>query len=118
MPGLFAVHYPKKQQEDDCVAMARDCDINCTARTLKAISHPLRLKILCALDENELSVMEIVENSGSSQSNVSQHLNYLRSKGVLCSRRQANRVFYRITRTELIDIIKMMNDLYCKSAKQ
>ena len=31
---------------------------------------------------------------------------------------KANRVFYRITRTELIDIIKMMNDLYCKSATE
>jgi ArsR family transcriptional regulator len=95
--------------------MKQDCDITCTAKTLKAISHPLRLKILCTLNENELSVKEIVEKSGSSQSNISQHLNYLRDKNVLSSRRDANRVFYRIAKLELIDVIKMMQELYCQN---
>jgi ArsR family transcriptional regulator len=94
--------------------MTENCDITCTAKTLKAISHPLRLKILCTLNENELSVKEIVEKSGSSQSNISQHLNYLRDKNVLSSRRDANRVFYRIAKLELIDVIKMMQELYCQ----
>jgi len=94
--------------------MTPDCDITCTAKTLKAISHPLRLKILCTLHENELSVKDIVEASGSSQSNISQHLNYLRDKNVLTARRDANRVFYRIAKPELITIIKKMQELYCK----
>ena len=95
--------------------MSKDIDVTCTARTLKAISHPLRLKILCTLNEDELSVKDIVEKSGSSQSNISQHLNYLRDKNVLTSRRDANRVFYRIAKLELLAVIKMMKDLYCQA---
>jgi len=94
--------------------MAENCDITCTAKTLKAISHPLRLKILCCLNDGEMSVKDIVEKSGSSQSNISQHLNYLRHKEILTARRDANRVFYRVAKLELIDVIKMMHELYCQ----
>ena len=94
--------------------MNQNCDITCTAKMLKAISHPLRLKILCCLNDGELSVKDIVEKSGSSQSNISQHLNYLRNKDILTARRDANRVFYRIAKLELIKVIKMMQALYCQ----
>ena len=95
--------------------MKQKCDINCTAKTLKAISHPLRLKILCCLYKDELSVKDIVARSGSSQSNISQHLSYLRDKKLITSRRDANRVYYRIAKIELIEIIKMMQKLYCQN---
>ena len=94
--------------------MTEKCDITCTAKTLKAISHPLRLKILCCLHDGELSVKELVEISGSSQSNISQHLSFMRNKGILDSRRDANRVLYRIAKLELISVIKMMQELYCQ----
>jgi predicted transcriptional regulator len=45
------------------------------------MSHPLRLKILCVLGDKEVSVQDIVENVGTSQSNISQHLAILRDKG-------------------------------------
>ncbi len=95
--------------------MNQKCDITCTAKTLKAISHPLRLKILCSLYKNELSVKDILKKSGSSQSNISQHLSYLRDKNLILSRRDANRVYYRIAKVELIEIIKMMQALYCQN---
>ena len=81
---------------------------------LKAISHPVRLKILCCLNDGELSVNDIAEKSGASQSNISQHLNYLRNENILVSRRDANKVFYRIGKLELISVIKMMQTLYCQ----
>ena len=49
-------------------------DTALTANALKAMAHPLRWKILCSLGESELSVGEIVERTGTSQSNISQHL--------------------------------------------
>ena len=51
------------------------------ARALKAISHPLRLKILCLVGQHELMVQEIVEAVGTSQSNISQHLAVMASAG-------------------------------------
>ena len=70
--------------------------IETAARALKAISHPLRLKILCVVGDQETCVQDIVEAVGTSQSNISQHLAILRDKGVLHTRKDANRVFYRI----------------------
>lgn len=66
------------------------------SRSLKAISHPLRLKILCVLDNDEMSVQEILNTVGTTQSNVSQHLCLLKDKGIVRSRKEANRVFYSL----------------------
>jgi DNA-binding MarR family transcriptional regulator len=52
------------------------------ARALKSISHPLRLKILCVIGDQDACVQEIVDAVGTSQSNISQHLAILREKGV------------------------------------
>jgi DNA-binding transcriptional ArsR family regulator len=60
-----------------------DADIERASRSLKAMSHPLRLKILCTLSDQEVSVQDIVEQVGTSQSNISQHLAILRDKGIL-----------------------------------
>ena len=57
---------------------ADDADIERASRSLKAMSHPLRLKILCTLGDEEVSVQDIVEHVGTSQSNISQHLAILR----------------------------------------
>jgi len=62
--------------------ISRDEDIDRASRSLKAMSHPLRLKILCTLGDEELSVQDIVESVGTSQSNISQHLAILRDKGM------------------------------------
>ena len=46
-------------------------DVETASRSLKAMSHPLRLMILCKLGESEFSVQDIVDNVGTSQSNIS-----------------------------------------------
>ena len=66
------------------------------SRSLKAISHPLRLKILCVLGKGEMSVQQILKIVGTTQSNVSQHLCLLKDKGVVRSRKDANRVYYSV----------------------
>ena len=57
-------------------------DVETASRSLKAMSHPLRLMILCKLGEEEFSVQDIVDNVGTSKSNISQHLAILRDKGI------------------------------------
>ena len=93
--------------------MTQDEDIERASRSLKAMSHPLRLKILCTLGDNEISVQEIVENVGTSQSNISQHLAVLRDKGILASRKDANRVYYRVGDARTLRLIGMMQDVFC-----
>lgn len=93
--------------------ITRDEDIDRASRSLKAMSHPLRLKILCTLGAQELSVQDIVERVGTSQSNISQHLAILRDKGILSSRKDANRVFYKVVDSRTLRLIGMMRDVFC-----
>ncbi|MCW8882616.1 MAG: metalloregulator ArsR/SmtB family transcription factor [Sedimenticola sp.] len=93
--------------------LADDEDIERASRSLKAMSHPLRLKILCTLGDEEVSVQEIVEHVGTSQSNISQHLAILRDKGILASRKDANRVYYRVSDSRTLKLIGMMREVFC-----
>ncbi len=88
-------------------------DILMAAQAIKAIAHPLRLKILCVLCDQEISVQDIVECVGTSQSNISQHLAILRDKGVLATRKDANRVYYRIGDLRTLKLVGMMRDVFC-----
>ncbi|MBY0575496.1 MAG: metalloregulator ArsR/SmtB family transcription factor [Gallionellaceae bacterium] len=93
----------------------REQDIRQAAQAIKAIAHPLRLKILCVLGDREISVQDIVEQVGTSQSNISQHLAILRDKGVLATRKHANRVFYRIGDLRTLKLVGMMREVFCST---
>ena len=95
--------------------ITREEDIERASRPLKAMSHPLRLKILCTLGDQEISVQDIVEQVGTSQSNISQHLAILRDKGILASRKDANRVYYRVGDSRTLRLIGMMREVFCTS---
>ena len=97
----------------DVQLMVKDEDIERASRSLKAMSHPLRLRILCTLGNNEVNVQDIVECVGTSQSNISQHLAILRDKGILASRKDANRVFYRVSDARTLRLIDMMQEVFC-----
>lgn len=90
-----------------------DEDIDRASRSLKAMSHPLRLKILCTLGDREVSVQDIVDQVGTSQSNISQHLAILRDKGILTARKDANRVFYKVGDQRTLQLIGMMRQVFC-----
>lgn len=93
-------------------------DIRLATRSLKAMAHPLRLKILCILGgTSEVSVQDIVEQVGTSQSNISQHLSILRDKGILAARKDANKVFYRIGDPKILNFIGALRDAFCHAAK-
>ena len=87
--------------------------VETAARALKAISHPLRLKILCVIGDQEVCVQEIVDAVGTSQSNISQHLAILREKDVLLTRKDANRVFYRVADQRTLQLIGLMREVFC-----
>jgi len=60
------------------------------------LSEPMRLKIMYTLCEGERSVADIVTRIGSTQANVSRHLNLLYRGGVLARRKDGTQVYYRI----------------------
>jgi ArsR family transcriptional regulator len=93
--------------------ISKDEDIARAAHCLKAMSHPLRLKILCTLGHERLSVQDIVESVGTTQSNISQHLGILRDKAILGCKKDANRVYYYVDDERTLQLIEMMKDVFC-----
>jgi DNA-binding transcriptional ArsR family regulator len=80
---------------------------------MQAMAHPLRLKILCLVGNQELSVLEIVDAVGTSQSNISQHLAVLRDHGILDARKEANKVYYRIVDPRVLQMISLTRQIFC-----
>ena len=72
---------------------------------LKAIAHPVRLRLAVALAGQEEHVGGLAERIGSSQAVVSQQLRILRMSGVVDSARGNGRVVYRLARPELRNLL-------------
>jgi len=66
------------------------------AEILRALSHPVRLRIIELLGEGELCVKSLEEHLGVSQSSVSQHLTRLRYAGLIECERKGHLVCYRL----------------------
>ena len=81
---------------------------------LKSIAHEGRLLVLCYLSEaGEMSVGELAERVGLSQSALSQHLAKLRAEGLVATRKQAQAVYYRIDQPKVLTLLTVLHDLYC-----
>lgn len=104
---------PDEVTQDIFELIGRGEQIEQAARAMKAISHPLRLKILCVLGDQEVNVQEIVEAVGTTQSNISQHLGILRDKSILRARKEANKVFYSVSDPRTLALIAGMREVFC-----
>lgn len=80
---------------------------------LKSISHPIRLKILCLLQDRELTVGDIRNEVKTSHANVSQHLSILRNQGIIDFRRDSNFIYNRIADSRVTELIKSLRELFC-----
>jgi ArsR family transcriptional regulator len=67
-----------------------------TLKFLRAISDPTRLRIVSLLEKDELSVNELQEITRMGQSRISTHLGLLQDSGLVQSRRDGKRTFYKI----------------------
>ncbi|TDH58624.1 transcriptional regulator [Dankookia rubra] len=72
------------------------CDPEAAAEFLRALAHPMRLRILCRLLEGELAVAGFEAELGLRQPNLSQQLAALREAGLVATRREAKSVVYRL----------------------
>jgi ArsR family transcriptional regulator len=95
----------------DTKAILRKCDS--VSQTLKSLSHPVRLKVLCQVIEAERSVTELVDFCGISQSAMSQFLNRMKAEGILTARRERNHVYYQVADPNLIQLLKAIREIYC-----
>ena len=87
------------------------------ADVLKALAHPLRLRIVELLQDGRMCVGDIVKELGVKQSITSQHLNLMRSRQVLTCHRDGARIYYEIENRNVIKLLHCVYDSCDKSGK-
>ena len=70
--------------------------MSATLKSLRALSDPTRLRIVALLERDELSVAELQEITRLGQSRISTHLGLLQESGLVQSRREGKRAFYKL----------------------
>ncbi len=88
-------------------------DIQAAAEGLKAIAHSTRLEVLCRLQKEPMTVNELVEATGATQSNLSHHLAKMRAMGLVTTERQGNCIHYSLAHPGYSDLIQVLRDIYC-----
>jgi DNA-binding transcriptional ArsR family regulator len=80
---------------------------------LKILANEDRLLLLCQLSQQEMCVSELAEVLDIRQPTLSQQLGILRSEGVVTTRRDGKRIYYRVADPKLLEILGLMYQLYC-----
>lgn len=75
------------------------------ASVIRCLGHPLRLRLLDALEAGEATVTELQARTGTSQAAVSQQLATLRGHGVVAARREGPFVYYSIIEPKVHHIL-------------
>ena len=88
-------------------------NIENAAQCLKVMSHPARLRILCALRGGEQTVQNLEYYTEIKQTTLSQHLSLLKSRGVLVSRRETTYSFYRISNDKIKQLFDLIKEVFC-----
>ena len=104
---------PTEEGADIFALIGKSENIEQAAIAMQAMAHQLRIKILCLLSSGEMIVQDIVDAVGTTQSNVSQHLGILKASGLIASRKDATRIYYRIADTRILKMISLTRDIFC-----
>lgn len=103
----------EKDSTDIFALIGRAENIEQAAIAMQAMSHPVRIKILCMLSSGEQMVQDLTDAIGTSQSNISQHLGILKACGMIASRKEATKTFYRIEDQRILKMITLTRDIFC-----
>ena len=83
----------------------------CHADMCKVFSHPTRLQILNALREREMSVSDMAARFQVTIGNLSQHLNMMKQRRVLVSRKDGNVVYYRLANPKMLKAFDLIREI-------
>jgi len=85
------------------------------AAVIRCLGHPLRLRLLEALESGEKTVSELQEYAGASQPMVSQHLMVLKAHGIVDLRRRGSHVLYWVTEPKVKVILECIRAGGCEN---
>src|SRR6476660_9586116 len=87
-----------------------DAALTMIAARFRALSEPVRLRLLNTLMQGERSVTQLVEASGTGQANVSKHLAMLRDAGMVATRRAGLMTMCSIADPAIVQLCEIMCD--------
>ena len=82
------------------------------AEFFKALAHPLRIAVLDALREGELTVNEISQRFGVESANTSQQLAVLRNKNIVSTRKEGASVYYSVVDPAVFRLLDVARDIF------
>jgi ArsR family transcriptional regulator, virulence genes transcriptional regulator len=88
------------------------------AEMCKVFSNHIRLELLDLLRDRELSVSELMEKTGLSQANVSQHLSIMKAKGIVVSDRKGKNIHYALANPKIIEAFDIMREVLAEKLKR
>ncbi len=88
------------------------------ARVCKTLASPVRMEIIYALKGGEMTVTELVEATGLSKSNISQHLAVLKNADMVRSRREGTHIFYSIASPKIVEACRLMREVLMEQLSQ
>lgn len=80
---------------------------------LRSLGNQDRLLLLCQLSQEELCVSEIEERLDIRQPSLSQQLGVLRREGLVTTRKDGKRVYYRVADPKVLALLQTLYELYC-----
>jgi len=98
-------------------AMEREL-YQCHADMCKVFSHPTRLEILNVLREDEMSVSNLAGRLKIAIGNLSQHLNMMKQRRVLVSRKDGNVVYYRLANPKMLKAFDLIREILLEDMRR
>ena len=89
----------------------QDIALDLKAKLFRGFADPSRLAIIEALRDGEQTVPDIVALTGLSQPNTSTHLHCLKDCGLVASRQEGRRVYYRLADPRMEDVLRTVEDV-------
>jgi ArsR family transcriptional regulator len=85
---------------------------------LRALANEDRLLLLCELSQGERCVGELEEELDIRQPTLSQQLGVLRSEGLVATRRDGKRIYYRLSDAKAQSLLRELYSLYCGARRR
>ena len=85
---------------------------NFTAEFFKALCHPLRIKILDALQGGEVGVNELSARLMVEQTTLSQQLAVLRKSSIVIGRKESQNVYYSVRDPEIFRLLDVARRIF------
>lgn len=91
--------------------------IDLQAKLFRGFADPSRLSILEALREGERTVSDLVQTTGLTQPNVSNHLSCLRDCGLVAVRQQGRFAYYSLSDDRVAKLLILADELLADVAR-